>query len=130
MAWTSTVPYLSSQSPFPFSPPGIYVRELVEAVPLDKYFELYKPGTGAEGGFIRVSVNFLQADQVPAGMTESSQRLSRRCVMSEAPRRSFCASSASSSHFPLVPLVRISSLSMGVGVVVAAFALTRFLRSR
>ncbi|KDD76519.1 hypothetical protein H632_c196p0, partial [Helicosporidium sp. ATCC 50920] len=85
-----------------FSPPGIYVRELVEAVPLDKYFELYKPGTGAEGGFIRVSVNFLQADQVPAGMTESSQRLSRR----------------------------ISSLSMGVGVVVAAFALTRFLRSR
>lgn len=52
---------------------GIYVRELLEAVPLDKYFELYKPGTGADGGFIRVSVNFLQADQLPAGVRGSMQ---------------------------------------------------------
>jgi hypothetical protein len=43
---------------------GIYMRDILEAVPIDKYFELFKPGEGAEGGFIRISMNYLRPDQV------------------------------------------------------------------
>lgn len=43
---------------------GIYMRDILEAVPIDKYFELFKPGEGAEGGFIRISMNYLKPDQV------------------------------------------------------------------
>ena len=37
---------------------GIFVDDILDAVPIDKYFELFKPGTGGEGGFIRVAMNF------------------------------------------------------------------------
>lgn len=40
------------------------MKDILEAVPIDKYFELFKPGEGAEGGFIRVSMNYLYPDQV------------------------------------------------------------------
>lgn len=43
---------------------GIYMRDIMEAVPIDKYFELFKPGHGAEGGFIRIYMNYLRPDQV------------------------------------------------------------------
>jgi hypothetical protein len=34
------------------------VDDILEAVPIDKYFELFKPKNGGEGGFIRVAMNF------------------------------------------------------------------------
>ncbi|PNH09613.1 hypothetical protein TSOC_003760 [Tetrabaena socialis] len=37
---------------------GIYVLDILEAVPIDKYFELFKPNAGGEGGFIRIRMNF------------------------------------------------------------------------
>jgi len=40
------------------------MQDILEAVPIDKYFELFKPGEGAEGGFIRISMNYLKPDQV------------------------------------------------------------------
>ena len=43
---------------------GIYMRDILDAVPIDKYFELFKPGEGQEGGFIRISMNYLRPDQV------------------------------------------------------------------
>jgi hypothetical protein len=43
---------------------GIYMKDILEAVPIDKYFELFKPGEGADGGFIRISMNYLKPDQV------------------------------------------------------------------
>jgi hypothetical protein len=43
---------------------GIYMRDILDAVPIDKYFELFKPGEGADGGFIRISMNYLRPDQV------------------------------------------------------------------
>ena len=30
----------------------------MDAVPIDKYFELFKPGAGGDGGFIRVAMNY------------------------------------------------------------------------
>lgn len=53
------------------------MQDILEAVPIDKYFELFKPGEDREralGGFIRVtlrtgSVNQLQG-QIPAGETQ------------------------------------------------------------
>ncbi|KAI7845712.1 hypothetical protein COHA_000826 [Chlorella ohadii] len=46
---------------------GIYMKDILEAAPVDKYFELYKPGGGAAGGFIRVAISFLEPDQVRNG---------------------------------------------------------------
>lgn len=37
---------------------GIFINDILEAVPIDKYFELFKPGAGGEGGFIRIGMNF------------------------------------------------------------------------
>ncbi|KXZ43312.1 hypothetical protein GPECTOR_94g634 [Gonium pectorale] len=39
---------------------GIYVNDILEAVPIDKYFELFKPNAGGEGGFIRIRMNFVR----------------------------------------------------------------------
>ncbi|KAL4428126.1 hypothetical protein ABPG75_002215 [Micractinium tetrahymenae] len=46
---------------------GIYMKDILEAAPVDKYFELYKPGGGSAGGFIRVAISFLEPDQVRNG---------------------------------------------------------------
>lgn len=45
---------------------GIYMKDILEAVPIDKYFELFKPQEGADGGFIRISMNYLKPDQYRA----------------------------------------------------------------
>lgn len=37
---------------------GIFVADILEAVPIDKYFELFKPGAGGDGGFIRIGMNY------------------------------------------------------------------------
>ena len=39
-------------------------QDILEAAPVDKFFELYKPGGGSAGGFIRVAISFLEPDQV------------------------------------------------------------------
>jgi hypothetical protein len=39
---------------------GIFVSDILEAVPIDKYFELFKPNAGGEGGFIRISMTFVK----------------------------------------------------------------------
>lgn len=46
---------------------GIFVNDIMDAVPIDKYFELFKPGAGGEGGFIRISMDFVKTlqDRVP-----------------------------------------------------------------
>lgn len=38
---------------------GIFVKDFIDLVPIDKYFELFKPNAGGEGGFIRISLNFV-----------------------------------------------------------------------
>ncbi|GAX76944.1 hypothetical protein CEUSTIGMA_g4391.t1 [Chlamydomonas eustigma] len=37
---------------------GIFVNDIVDAVPIDKYFELFKPNGGGEGGLIRICMDF------------------------------------------------------------------------
>eukprot|EP01026_Neomeris_dumetosa_P048402 TRINITY_DN4189_c1_g1_i3.p2 TRINITY_DN4189_c1_g1~~TRINITY_DN4189_c1_g1_i3.p2 ORF type:complete len:233 (-),score=38.47 TRINITY_DN4189_c1_g1_i3:218-916(-) len=44
---------------------GIYVNDILDAVPIDKYFELFKPTQGGDGGYIRVRLNFSQTDNFP-----------------------------------------------------------------
>lgn len=39
---------------------GIFVSDIVDAVPIDKYFELFKPGGGGEGGYIRINMNYVK----------------------------------------------------------------------
>lgn len=38
---------------------GIFVSDILEAVPIDRYFELFKPNAGGEGGLIRIRLNFI-----------------------------------------------------------------------
>jgi hypothetical protein len=34
------------------------VEDILDAVPIDKYFELFKPSAGGEGGFIRLGLDY------------------------------------------------------------------------
>lgn len=48
------------------NPPGIYADDIINAVPIDKYFELFKPNAGGEGGFIRLALDFVtDPSQIP-----------------------------------------------------------------
>ncbi len=53
-----TIPPTPNQPHQPHPPPGIYVSDILDAVPIDKYFELFKPGAGGEGGFIRLGLDY------------------------------------------------------------------------
>ncbi|XP_075265763.1 uncharacterized protein LOC142358194 [Convolutriloba macropyga] len=52
---------------------GIYMSDILDAVPIDKYFELFKPGLGGEGGQIRVSMNYSPGPKRPTP-SSSQQR--------------------------------------------------------
>eukprot|EP00983_Pelagomonas_calceolata_P106730 1159266-Pelagomonas_calceolata.AAC.5 len=39
---------------------SIFVDDIIEAVPIDKYFELFKPNLLGGGGFIRICMNFVK----------------------------------------------------------------------
>lgn len=34
------------------------MEDILDAVPIDKWFEMFKPGAAGEGGFIRVHMSF------------------------------------------------------------------------
>lgn len=34
------------------------MSDILDAVPIDKYFSLFRPGAGGDGGFIRLSLDF------------------------------------------------------------------------
>ncbi len=36
------------------------MNDIMDAVPIDKYFELFKPGQGGEGGFIRIGMDYVK----------------------------------------------------------------------
>ena len=55
---------------------GIYVQDILRAVPIDKHFQLFKPGEGGDAGFIRLAMNFSQGEPVaaPAPVARSGAR--------------------------------------------------------
>ncbi|MEW5299440.1 MAG: hypothetical protein WDW38_004535 [Sanguina aurantia] len=64
---------------------GIFVNDILDAVPIDKYFELFKPNGGGEGGFIRISMNFYKnASDIPTTDTIPSPALSAVPAIAEA----------------------------------------------
>lgn len=40
------------------------MADIIEAVPIDKYFELFKPGAGGDGGFIRIGMEYKESTPV------------------------------------------------------------------
>ena len=53
-------PSTSTALSLTFAHAGIYVDDIIEAVPIDKYFELFKPNQQGGGGFIRICMNFVK----------------------------------------------------------------------
>lgn len=53
------------------------MNDIMDAVPIDKYFELFKPGAGGEGGFIRISMDFVKTlkDRAPSTGDAHTQAL-------------------------------------------------------
>lgn len=49
---------------------GIFVEDILDAVPIDKWFEMFKPGAAGEGGFIRVYMSF--SEDMPSEPRQSS----------------------------------------------------------
>jgi hypothetical protein len=59
----------------PLQTKGIYVSDILDAVPIDKYFELFRPGAGGEGGFIRLGLDF--STDAPPPMPGASRSRTR-----------------------------------------------------
>ena len=38
---------------------GIFVQHILDAVPIDKYFQMFKPGSGSDGGFVRLKMRLM-----------------------------------------------------------------------
>mmetsp|Transcript_18208 Transcript_18208/g.47538 ORF Transcript_18208/g.47538 Transcript_18208/m.47538 type:complete len:213 (+) Transcript_18208:96-734(+) len=66
---------------------GIFVDDIIEAVPIDKYFELFKPNLLGGGGFIRICMNFvkdLSELQQQPGQLPSNQAAEPQAVQPKA----------------------------------------------
>lgn len=59
---------------------GIFVDDILDAVPIDKYFELFKPNAGGEGGFIRISMNYVKITDPALGADVTGQVVARGAV--------------------------------------------------
>lgn len=51
---------------------GIFVEDILDAVPIDKWFEMFKPSAAGEGGFIRVHMSFSEDDPAEARKASST----------------------------------------------------------
>lgn len=51
---------------------GIFVKDILEAVPIDKYFEMFKPGSGQEGGYIRLRMRLTTPGEVSSRETSGT----------------------------------------------------------
>ena len=62
--------YTAFQSSISEGLAGIFVDDILDAVPIDKWFEMFKPGAAGEGGFIRVYMSF--SEDMPSEPRQSS----------------------------------------------------------
>ena len=62
---------------------GIFVKDILDAVPIDKYFEMFKPGTGQEGGFVRLKMSILSEEEMSA-RKRGAPRAARLCTCMRA----------------------------------------------
>ena len=70
------------------------MNDILDAVPIDKYFELFKPGAGGEGGFIRIGMNFVKSlkdRKAAAGMVTSASSKMTHLLSSSVSAVHFCA---------------------------------------
>lgn len=66
---------------------GIFVNDIMDAVPIDKYFELFKPGQGGEGGFIRIGMDYVKSVKEKDGKPAAGAPTPSPCF----PRALLCA---------------------------------------
>ena len=62
---------------------GIFVEDILDAVPIDKWFEMFKPSAAGEGGFIRVHMSFTEdnpAEARKASSTDEAAAPMGRCM--------------------------------------------------
>jgi len=65
---------------------GIYMNDIMEAVPIDKYFELFKPGQGGDGGFIRVGMTYAAGPTPPVVANAEETQISESTATEIAKR--------------------------------------------
>lgn len=94
------------------------MNDILEAVPIDKYFELFKTkGDGGDGGYIRISMDFHEDKRAVAGgrdlLMEHSLSLRREVPAGSAVSR------GKRGGFPwkLLLLGAVTAAAVGVGVV-------------
>lgn len=67
---------------------GIFVSDIMDAAPIDKYFEMFKPGSGRDGGFVRLKMALLSEDEMRT--RRESARRSRPCKVKPPLRQVGC----------------------------------------
>lgn len=63
---------------------GIFVNDILEAAPIDKYFEMFKPGSGDEGGYVRLKMQMISEEELKAKQS-GARDLSPRLNLSAGP---------------------------------------------
>ncbi|GAB4821102.1 hypothetical protein N2152v2_008148 [Parachlorella kessleri] len=103
---------------------GIFVSDILEAVPIDKFFDLFKPGQGAEGGFVRVSMEFVTPEQVQGNGSLApalAAAVAQHNGVVEQPAEQEKRGSKRSRGFPIVRV----SVAVALGALAAYLAVTR-----
>lgn len=59
---------------------GIFVNDILEAAPIDKYFEMFKPGSGDEGGYVRLKMQMISDDELRARQSGANNS----CMIAQA----------------------------------------------
>lgn len=93
---------------------GIFVADILDAVPIDKYFELFKPGAGGEGGFIRIGMTFDKdrtstqpnPHQIPPSRSTGTASADTSAITP------FGHSSSTTSHFSVEMPIKLDTLGL------------------
>ena len=61
------------------------MNDIMDAVPIDKYFELFKPGQGGEGGFIRIGMDYVKSLKDRDGNKSATGVVHLICMIKQKP---------------------------------------------
>lgn len=66
---------------------GLFVKDIIAAVPITKQFELFRPRGAGPGGIVQVAMNFKSPEEVPSNLSGSGSAPNARILQTATFKR-------------------------------------------